>query len=297
MRGAAETVVSAGRLRRFVALMLLAAACSEERTEPRAPDPIVAAEPVTPRPTDASADASPVLEPHEDDPVGERLKNYETYGKRWSQHNEEIVIRDFFDDRRDGFFVDVGSARARKMSTTYYLEKELGWRGIAIDALATWKNGYDEHRPNTKFLNYVVVDEEGERTFYRAKRKPTLSSIKKKRAAKGGGYEEIQVQASTLDRILDREGVKKIDFLSMDIEDAEPQALAGFDIDRFRPELVCIEAHRAVREPILRYFTDHGYERIEVYRKYDRTKYLHKGIGELNWYFTPKAIAAERFGQ
>jgi hypothetical protein len=61
----------------------------------------------------------------------------------------------------------------------------------------------------------------------------------------------------------------------MDIEGHEPKALAGFDIERFRPELVCIEAGN--REEIVDYFTQHGYERIEKYLEYDK----------VNWYFTP----------
>lgn len=280
----------------LVALFMVGGGCSSpksgaiDRVAPeRAAEPEVV-EPAPPTEPD-------VLRPSPDDPVGERLKRHESYGKRWSQHNEEIVIRDFFEDRRDGFFVDVGAARARKMSTTYYLEKELGWRGLAIDAQDRWRAGYEEHRPNTKFLHVLVTDEPGEETFYRAKDKPTLSSIEERRAAKGGEYEAVKMRANTLDRLLDAEGVEKIDFLSMDIEDAEPAALAGFDIQRFAPELVCIEAHAPVREAILAYFTEHGYARIEVYRKYDRTKYHHKGIGELNWYFAPRDVVSERFGQ
>ena len=76
----------------------------------------------------------------------------------------------------------------------------------------------------------------------------------------------------------EQNGVAKIDFLSMDIEGAEPLALAGFDIERFRPELACIEAKPANREPILKYFADHGYKWIERYFQYD----------EHNYYFTPK---------
>jgi hypothetical protein len=89
---------------------------------------------------------------------------------------------------------------------------------------------------------------------------------------------ELKVPVSTLDALLREQGVEKIDFLSMDVEEHEPQALAGFDIDHFRPELVCIEAHEAVREPIARYFAVHGYERIDAYLRYD-------GI---NWYFRPR---------
>jgi len=63
----------------------------------------------------------------------------------------------------------------------------------------------------------------------------------------------------TLTELLDKEGLRKIDFVSMDIELAEPKALAGFDIERFRPRLLCIESHVEVRQPILDYFAKHGY--------------------------------------
>ena len=39
--------------------------------------------------------------------------------KLYSQSNEELIIRHFFDDRRDGVFVDVGSFHWKKYSTTY----------------------------------------------------------------------------------------------------------------------------------------------------------------------------------
>ena len=64
----------------------------------------------------------------------------------------------------------------------------------------------------------------------------------------------------------------------MDIEGAEMPALAGFDIDRFRPELVCIEIYHAGADKIVKYFADHGYEQIQRYVKYDGA----------NYYFTPK---------
>ena len=63
----------------------------------------------------------------------------------------------------------------------------------------------------------------------------------------------------------------------MDIEEAEPAALAGCDIERFRPELVCIEVGQRTRERLLAYFSAHGYERIDAYLAFD----------DHNWYFRP----------
>ena len=55
----------------------------------------------------------------------------------------------------------------------------------------------------------------------------------------------------------------------MDIELHEPQALAGFDLKRFRPQLVCIEAHPEVRQAILDYFTVGGYVVVGKYLRAD----------------------------
>jgi FkbM family methyltransferase len=88
---------------------------------------------------------------------------------------------------------------------------------------------------------------------------------------------EVKVLAITLNDRLEQNGVEKIDFLSMDIEGHEPAALAGFDIERFAPELVCIEASGKL-EVILGCFTQHGYERIDRYLEFD----------VMNWYFQPR---------
>ena len=86
----------------------------------------------------------------------------------------------------------------------------------------------------------------------------------------------VEVETSTLDTLLERQGVEKIDFLSMDIEGAELAALKGFDIKRFRPDLCCIETDR--RDAVVAYFESNGYELIEKYLKADK----------MNLYFRPK---------
>ena len=110
-------------------------------------------------------------EPSEDDLLesGEAL---------YSQGNEELVIRHFIGDRRDGVFLDVGSYHWKKLSTTLYLEKHLGWTGFAIDAFGP---GYAENRPGTKFLAYIVTDHSGSSmTFYIAEGAEGAASVSKK---------------------------------------------------------------------------------------------------------------------
>ena len=66
---------------------------------------------------------------------------------RWSQGFEELVVRDFFGERREGVLVDVGCYHPRKVSTTYYLEKELGWSGIGIGRPAALRRGLEAASP------------------------------------------------------------------------------------------------------------------------------------------------------
>jgi len=73
----------------------------------------------------------------------------------------------------------------------------------------------------------------------------------------------------TLDQLLRARSVEKVDFVSLDIEGFELRALEGFDIDRYRPDLLCVEMHDETRGQLTRYLAAHGYEVIQPYEKVD----------------------------
>ncbi len=201
---------------------------------------------------------------------------------RYSQGKEELIIRHFFRDRRDGFYVDIGCFEPVKISTTYYLERHLGWRGIGVDAIESLRPLWQQQRPRSKFISFAVTDRSGETlTFHQFGGISSLEKSNIETWEKIAGQDlpdvEVQVPTITMDDLLAREGVEKIDFLSMDINGTEPAALSAFDIRRFRPELVHIEAHQRNRPKLLEYFTRNGYARIDAYLPYDR----------VNWYFRP----------
>ena len=207
---------------------------------------------------------------------------------KYAQHKEEPVLRHFFRDRRDGVFLDVGCYKWQELSTTYYLEKHLDWSGIAVDALADFRADWKRNRPRSRFFQYVVSDRSGDEVvFYEAEGSEGVSSTSREWVVNffrdrspnvKPDIREQRVPTITLDDLLTREGVEEIDLLSMDIEGSEPAALAGFDIQRFRPELVLIEARGENQGVVMEYFDSHGYERIEAYLSNDM----------LNWYFRPR---------
>jgi FkbM family methyltransferase len=193
------------------------------------------------------------------------------YGpEQFSQFGEEWIIRDHFQDRRGGIFLDVGSSHYKEFNNTYYLETVLGWSGIAVDALQEFAKGYETNRPKTKFVAMFASDTTDAKVQLFVPEQHQLSSSDPNFTKKYGEQGTARaVPTTTLDALLDQGGIQRLDFLSMDIELAEPKALAGFDIDRFRPELVCIEAHPEVRQQILEYFAAHGYVLVGKYLRVD----------------------------
>lgn len=178
-----------------------------------------------------------------------------------SERGEEWILRDFFEDRRGGVFVDVGANHYREFSNTYYLETTLGWSGIAIEPQAAFAADYAKYRPKTTFVPLFISDVSNKDAVLFVPQSNHLVASADRAFAEdlGGTSAEVQARTTTLDDLLAHLAVDRIDFLTMDIELSEPAALRGFSIGRYRPALVCIEAHPEVRQEILDYFTRNGY--------------------------------------
>ena len=82
--------------------------------------------------------------------------------------------------------------------------------------------------------------------------------------------EKIRVPLRTLDSILTKAGVSKIDFLSIDVEGTELQVLQGLNLEKYAPDLILVEEHRFD-------YAKHKHLRRHGYRLVRRT-------GWNNWY-------------
>lgn len=196
-----------------------------------------------------------------------------------SEHGEEWILRDFFKDERGGVFVDVGANDYKRFSNTYDLETRLGWSGIAVEPQTKFAADYARYRPRTRFVPLFVSNvSDREALLYVPKANDLVASGSAAFAKDWGGAADTLVTKSvTLDDLLTRAGVTRVDFLSMDIELGEPAALAGFSLEKYRPRLVCVEAHPEVRQQLLNHFARHGYVMVGKYWRADAH----------NFWFTP----------
>jgi FkbM family methyltransferase len=203
-----------------------------------------------------------------------------TYGpSHGTEREEEWLIRDYFRGRHGGYFVDVGANHYKIGNKTYYLEQHQGWSGIAIEPQFEFAADYGTYRRRTKFFQLFVSDKSEETAqLYVLRSSRFVASSDKAFVSQFGKPDEVRaIPTVSLNDLLEREGRQQVDFVSMDIELHEPQALKGFDIQRFKPSLVCIEALLPVRQQILDYFAKNGYVAVGRYLWVDRE----------NLYFTP----------
>jgi FkbM family methyltransferase len=193
------------------------------------------------------------------------------YGpRRDSLGGEEWIARDFFQDKREGVFLDVGASRYKEGSNTYYLETVLGWSGVAVEPQAKFAADYKTYRPRTMFVPVFAGPTSDATAKLYIPEKDAIASSNPTFAETGGAIvTAIDTKTMRLDDILDQAGITQVDFLSMDIELAEPEALAGFTLERYGIQLACIEGQPQVRQQIIDYFTARGYTLLGRYLRAD----------------------------
>ena len=160
--------------------------------------------------------------------------------------NEDTAILDYFKDKKSGFYVDVGCYHPIHRNNTYLLYKQ-NWRGINIDVSQFSVELFDHLRPDDLNYNCAVSNKNETVKLFFQKELSQLSTTENDQAKKvfQGNIKEKEIQAFTLDEILNRDKYKnvKIDFLNIDVEGADFKVLDGLSFQKFNPELICVEIH------------------------------------------------------
>ena len=166
--------------------------------------------------------------------------------KSYSMNNEDIAVLEYFKDKKNGFYIDVGCHHPIYINNTYLLYKQ-SWSGINIDVSQFSIDLFNYMRPHDLNYNCAVSNKNEIVKLFFQKEFSQLSTIESNQAKTvfQGNIKEKNIQAFTLDEILNRDKYKntKIDFLNIDVEGADLKVLEGLSFDKFKPELVCIEIH------------------------------------------------------
>jgi FkbM family methyltransferase len=162
----------------------------------------------------------------------------------YSMDQEDLVVKEYFKEKNKGFYVDVGCYHPLQRSNTMLLYQK-GWRGINIDISDFSIKLFNFLRPDDFNLNLAVSDKEGEIDMFFQKKLSQLSTIKEKNAKNAfqGNILNKKILSKRLTSILDESKYKdqKIDFLNIDVEGADFEVLQSLNLNKYSPELICIE--------------------------------------------------------
>lgn len=67
----------------------------------------------------------------------------------FSQAAQDIFTRKVLKNKRNGWFLEIGSNHPIKMNNTYVLERDLNWRGIMVELDNSYLQSYRAERPNS----------------------------------------------------------------------------------------------------------------------------------------------------
>lgn len=198
--------------------------------------------------------------------------------KIYSQEGEDIILSEFFPNKTDGFYVDVGAHHPMRFSNTHMFYKK-GWRGINIDAMPGSMKAFERKRPRDINLEIGVSGKEGEMTFYMFD-DPALNGFSmeiSKDRDKNSNFEIIEerkIKTYPLSKILDKYLPKdqKIDFMSIDVEGLDMIVLESNDWKRYSPRYLLVECigdtvEDIMQDNIYRFLSEKGYKIVgKTYR-------------------------------
>lgn len=177
----------------------------------------------------------------------------------YSQHGEDCLLWEFFKDEPPGFYIDVGAFDGKHLSNTYVFELH-GWDGICVEPEKQYFELCKKNRNaicvEAACVNSEDITEVELMTLNQGGLGSQIrSSFDKTKHKKRFTFSPQRVPATTLNAIL-REygGMRRVDFLSIDVEGEEVNVLKGLDFITYRPRLIVAEANTELAHKELDHF-------------------------------------------
>ena len=161
-----------------------------------------------------------------------------------SQFGEDKKIIKLFKEK--GFYLGLGCFHPIRYNNTYLMYKS-GWSGINIDLNPTSIELFNVARPKDLNLCAAISDKKTTKNLYFHHDLSSLNTLSKNHTVL---FKEIfglknlkrkKIKTQTLNELLKKNSVSKIDFFNIDIEGHELEVLKTIDFNYFKIKVICIE--------------------------------------------------------
>jgi FkbM family methyltransferase len=165
----------------------------------------------------------------------------------FSQLGQDLAVVQYYQNKRDGFFVEIGASDGINLSNTYLLETKYNWRGICVEPIPSVFTKLCRNRPKSTCSNKAVYSESDKQvTFDIAHEADVLSGITchidKHAALVNKNKTQIMVTTITLNDLLTSCNAPLfIDYLSLDTEGSELEILKSVNLQKYTFGLIDVE--------------------------------------------------------
>jgi FkbM family methyltransferase len=198
------------------------------------------------------------------------------YKKRvyYAQNREDLILEAFFPDVTEGFYVDIGAYDPDFESVTKYFYLH-NWHGINVEPQPDNAKKLTESRPRDINSNVGISNKKSQLTLrlYKNGGLSTFSDRMKSSYAAApdeetSQYRDVKVQVITLKELFEQYAEDTIHFMKIDVEGLEYEVLEGNDWEKYRPQVLCVEANHIAKDW-------HG-----LLKTYDYEKVFFDGLNE-----------------
>ena len=179
------------------------------------------------------------------------VRNLKYYSKKsYSQFEEDLFLKKYFKNKKNGFFVDIGCHHPFRGNNTYLLYKS-GWSGVNIDLNQLSIDLFNVARPRDKNICTAISNKDGFIKYYLPNNNPLSTEITiEEKFSKvlgdhhGNEYKNFKTKSmnwSSFEKEY-KDFFKEIDFFKIDIEGADLKVLKSIDLNKLKVKLIMIEA-------------------------------------------------------
>ena len=175
---------------------------------------------------------------------------YKALRKRntYSQNQEDLFIDNYFKEKNNGFYIDIGCYHPIRYSNTALLYNR-GWQGINIDMNQTSIDLFNILRKKDKNICAAISNKNKEAVLYLDHKFSPINTLVKKfsditsKTISFKNHSEKKIFTHRFSQIAQAQELKinQIDFLNIDAEAHDFEVLEGIELNFYNIKLICIE--------------------------------------------------------
>jgi len=185
------------------------------------------------------------------------LKNHK---ESKSQIYQDLFVLYYTNNKKNGFFIEIGGGNGFDLSNTYLLEKKFKWNGIICEPNAILQKKILKLR-SAKLIKKPITKKSLKNISFYENKDPYQSSV-----IKTNNFKKIRkIDTLSLNYLLKNFNKNKsIDYISIDTEGNEVEILKNFNFNKFKVKIFTIEHNfnESNRKKILKMMKKNKYTRV-----------------------------------